>query len=67
MPKSIELYERKQLHVCPKCGRESLHQLSHTHFRCLWCGFDRNVDVDEWNVLQTLVAIAGAVLAIAAL
>ena len=67
MPDKIELYERKQLYTCPRCGRDALNQISNTHFRCLWCRFDRNTDEDDWNVLQMLLAIVGTIFMIAML
>ncbi|MFE4104957.1 hypothetical protein [Almyronema epifaneia] len=32
-----------ELHNCPSCGKQALVQYETYQYRCLWCGFDRDV------------------------
>lgn len=40
----VEDHNKNILHQCPRCEKESLVQLTHSHYRCLWCNFEKDLE-----------------------
>ena len=48
---------------CPKCGKRVLIERSTNQFKCLWCGFSRDVSqMEEWWMLRVAIAILALLL-----
>lgn len=37
------------LHQCPRCDRQALARIDNTKYRCLWCGFYRDLAEPYFN------------------
>lgn len=58
------LLETKDPLECPKCGKKVLVQQGSDRYRCLWCGFDRDLSEPEVGGILPFLAIGTLILLI---
>lgn len=57
----FDLNDQPQGLECPKCGKKVLVKQSRATYRCLWCGFHRDISGASPGGWQTMVAAAVAI------